>query len=149
MGESRLRPDRPATTPAAPAPSPADTLTRRRLRILAHHRVRHLGVGEDIDHGLAETIATATTRRPLDGAHPGDADIAVVWFRDGDGDLAAVLAGLVETTTSLIWLFTPAAGRPGHIGDARILSAARAAEAFAEPGMLVRPHWTGTRLHVA
>lgn len=119
-----------------------------RLRVRVGQRVCRLGAGPDIDEVVDRAIAVAAGGPLVDGDCVG-ADVAVVWFRRGDGDLDTLLARLADTVTELVWLFTPAAGQPGHLGDEHILAAARRAEMFAEPGVMARPRWTGTRLHPA
>lgn len=119
-----------------------------RLRVRAGQRVCRLGASADIDEVVDRAIAVATGSPPVDG-DCSEAAVAVVWFRRGDGDLGALLTRLADTVTELVWLFTPAAGQPGHLGDEHILAAARRAEMFAEPGVMARPRWTGTRLHPA
>ncbi|MGW5317873.1 DUF3052 family protein [Nocardia thailandica] len=121
-----------------------------RLRVRVGQRVCRLGAGPDIDEVVDRAIAVATGSPPIDRDCVG-ADVAVVWFRRGDGDLDTVLARLADTVTELelVWLFTPAVGCPGHLGDGQVLAAARRAEMFAEPGVMARPRWTGTRLHPA
>lgn len=105
-----------------------------------------LGVGADIDP-VVDLAITAASQYPVTEGGCGHADVAVLWFRAGDGDLGALISALAEIVGELIWLFTPAAGHPGHLGDAQILAAARQAGVFAEPGVMARRSWTGTRLH--
>lgn len=75
-------------------------------------------------------------------------DVALVWFRDTDGDLVDVLVdvitGLGEDGT--VWLLTPKRGRGGYVEPSDIAEAAPIAGLSRTSLAAVSPDWTGTRL---
>ncbi len=76
------------------------------------------------------------------------ADVVLLWFRDGDGDL---VDALVDALTNLgdggvVWLLTPKLGRPDHVEPGDIEEAAPTAGLHATSSISACPDWSGTRL---
>lgn len=110
--------------------------------------VLEIGDDEDADTALRAAIES-TIGAPMVGDDFGDvADIVVLWWRDDDGDLVDALVDALSAITSggVVWLFTPKAGRDGHVEPSEIGEAARTAGLSSTKSMSAAPDWAGTRL---
>lgn len=102
----------------------------------------------DVDEALREGIAEATGQ-PLVGDDYGDVtDAAIVWYRDGDGDLADVL---LDVQTLLddgapIWLLTLKAGLPGYVEQRDIEEGASLSGLHATSAFVISSSWKATQL---
>jgi hypothetical protein len=79
--------------------------------------IQEFGYDEDVDQDLRAGIETATGE-PIVFEDYGDVtDGALVWFRDGDEDLADLLMdaqSLLDDGASM-WVLTPKKGIAGHV----------------------------------
>src|SRR5260370_41552524 len=78
-------------------------------------------------------------------------DVVLLWWRDGDGDLFDALADALTPLADggYIWLFTPKAGRGGHVEPSEIGGAAPTAGLSQSSTGRGGGGWAGTRLVAA
>ncbi|WP_435260572.1 DUF3052 domain-containing protein [Streptomyces sp. 1222.5] len=112
--------------------------------------VREIGWDEDSDHDLREAAAARTGTDLMDENYDDTVDIVLLWLRDGDADLCAVLS---EALVSLacrgcIWLLTPKVGRGMYVKPSAIAEAATSAGLARTRFLSVSGDWYGTRLAV-
>ena len=91
--------------------------------------VLEIGADTDADEQLRTAIETSVGT-PMLGEESDDvADLVVLWWRDDDGDLVDALVDALSSIASggVVWLFTPKAGRDGHVEPSEIGEAARTA----------------------
>jgi hypothetical protein len=110
--------------------------------------IQEFGYDDDVDEDLRSGLETLTGNDLVDEDYDDVTDGAVIWFRDGDGDLADVL---VDALTVLddngpIWLLTPKAGRPGHVTPSDIEEAAKTSGLHPMTTFAAGPDWSAIRL---
>ncbi|TGA91888.1 DUF3052 domain-containing protein [Streptomyces sp. MZ04] len=111
--------------------------------------VQELGYDyDDVEKELREAIEELTGNDLVDEKYDDVVDAVIVWFRDGDGDLADAL---VDATTliedgALIWLFTPKSGRDGHVEPSDIQEAVVTAGLQQVGSATAGRDWNGLRL---
>ena len=133
---------------SATAEGPADADLARRLGVTAGQVVQEFGWDEDVDDALREQVEQ-TSGSPLEDEDSIEvADVVLLWYRDGDGDLVDVL---MDSLTNLgdggvVWLLTPKLGRPDHVEPGDIEEAAPTAGLHATSSISACPDWSGTRL---
>ena len=103
---------------------------------------------DDVDEALRAALA-AVTGQDLVGEDYGDVtDVALVWYRDGDGDLADLLMD-VQTLLDdkgVVWLLTPKAGRPNRVEPQDIEEGASLAGLHATSQFVAAADWVVTQL---
>lgn len=120
-----------------------------RLGIDSQMIVMEIGWGEDCDEQLRDVIAE---RVGEDGLVDEDSDevvdVALLWFREGDGDLADALVDAIAplADSGWIWLFTPKRGRDGYVEPSEIAEAAAIAGLSQTTIATVGDDWTAARL---
>lgn len=119
-----------------------------RLGLAEGQIVQEIGYDEDVDHELRDA-AEAVVGSPLeDDGYDGGADVVLLWWRDGDGDLTDdlvdALAHLVDGGT--LALLTPRAREDGAVDPADLEDAASTAGLRPSGQINVAPEWFGTRL---
>jgi len=119
-----------------------------RLGLAPGNVVQELGYDDDCDDGLRESVAQLTGSTLVDEDHDDVVDAVLLWWRDDDGDL---VDALVDSLVSLedggvVWLFTPKAGRDGHVEPGDIGDAAPTAGLHQTSSISAAPDWSGTRL---
>ncbi|SLH42158.1 Protein of uncharacterised function (DUF3052) [Mycobacteroides abscessus subsp. abscessus] len=74
-------------------------------------------------------------------------DAVLLWWRDGDGDLADELMEVISPLADdgFIWVLTPKTGRPGHVDPSEIAEAAPTA-GLTQTSAISLGSWTGSRL---
>jgi hypothetical protein len=102
----------------------------------------------DADEALRAGIEAATGHALVGEEHGDVTDAALIWYRDGDDDLADIL---MDSQTLLddgapVWLLTPKAGKPGHVPQRDIEEAASLAGLHATSTFVAGAGWTATRL---
>lgn len=133
---------------SATADGSADVDLARRLGIVTGQVVQEFGWDDDVDEALREAVE-ATAGSPLEDEDSIEvADLVLLWFRDGDGDLVDVL---MDSLTNLgdggvVWLLTPKLGRPDHVEPGDIEEAAPTAGLHVTSSTSACPDWSGTRL---
>lgn len=88
-----------------------------------------LGWDEDCDPAISESIEAVLGEDFLDEETDELCDVALLWWREDDGDL---VDGLVDATRPLaengrIWLLTPGAGTAGTVAPGEISESAQLA----------------------
>lgn len=133
---------------SATADTPADTDLARRLGVAAGQVVQEFGWDDDVDDRLRQQVE-AVAGEPIEDEDSIEvADLVLLWYRDGDGDLVDTL---VDSLTNLgdggvVWLLTPKLGRPDHVEPGDIEEAAPTAGLHATSSISACPDWSGTRL---
>lgn len=119
-----------------------------RLGFTAGQVVQELGYDDDVDDDLRAAIEDAIGGELVDEDYDDVADVVLLWWRDGDGDL---VDSLVDALTPLadggyIWLLTPKAGREGHVEPSDIGEAAPTAGLSQTSSVSAARDWSGSRL---
>lgn len=132
----------------ATAGSAADQSMAGRLGLRPGQVVQEFGYDSDVDDALRLAIEDLTGNELVDEDVQEVVDVAIYWWRDGDGDL---VDSLVDALTNLadggvIWLFTPKSGRPGHVEPSDIEESAPTAGLHATSTISACRDWTGTQL---
>ena len=119
-----------------------------RLGFLSGHVVQEFGWGEDVDDDLRAEIEELVGSELVDEDYGDVTDGVVVWWREDDGDLADMLVDVqtVLDDGGLIWIFTPKAGRDGHVGHKDLQEAATTAGLHATSTFAIAPDWSATKL---
>jgi DUF3052 family protein len=107
-------------------------------------------VGEGGDDGVRDAVEDAIGDALAPADREATADAVLVWFSDGDDDLADTLVDATAEIldTGVIWVLTPKVGRPGYVEFADISEAAVVAGLASTSGTPIADDWTATRLVV-
>jgi hypothetical protein len=110
--------------------------------------VQEFGYDDDVDDELRLAIEELTGNELADEDSQDVVDVALCWWRDGDGDLVDALVDAVTNLAGggVIWLLTPKSGRDGHVEPSDIEEAAPTAGLHATSTISACQDWTGTRL---
>ncbi|WP_436772942.1 DUF3052 domain-containing protein [Yinghuangia sp. YIM S09857] len=111
--------------------------------------VQELGYDDDCDEEFREAIAEVTGNDLVDEDYDEDvADVVILWFRDGDGDLADSLVDALTTLTDggTVWLLTPKTGRDGYVEPSDIGESAQTAGLSGTTTTAIAKDWSGARL---
>jgi len=103
---------------------------------------------DDADEALRAALAEATGQDLVDEDYGDVTDAALVWFREGDDDLADLLMD-VQTLLDdkgVVWLLTPKAGLPRHVEPRDVEEGASLAGLHATSTFVAAPEWTVTQL---
>ena len=119
-----------------------------RLGFVPDTVIQELGWDDDVDADLRASIEAHTGNLLVDGEATEVVDGVILWWRDGDGDLADALmdalADLVEGGS--IWLLTPKVGRDGYVSGADIGEAAPVAGLSTTTTSSATADWAATKL---
>lgn len=128
--------------------SAGDAHGAARLGLSAGQIVTEFGYDDDVDHGLREAIEDIIGSDLMEEDSDEVVDAVVLWWRDGDGDLADMLVDTLGTLTTggTIWLLTPKVGRAGHLDPSEAEEAAPAVGLHATSTISVCEDWAATRL---
>ena len=85
----------------------------RRLGLQSGQVVQELGWDEDCDDDLRADIEDVTGSELVDAGIGEVADVVLLWWRDGDGDLVDALVDAKTDLTEggVVWLLTPKVGQ--------------------------------------
>ncbi len=119
-----------------------------RLGLQSGQVVQELGWDEDCDDDLRAEIEDVTGSELLDAGIGEVADLVVLWWRQGDGDL---VDALVDAKTDLteggsVWLLTPKVGRGGYVDPSDVSDAAPTAGLSTTTTVSAAPDWSGVKL---
>jgi len=119
-----------------------------RLGFVPDTVIQELGWDDDVDANLRASIEAHTGNALVDGEATDVVDGVILWWRDGDGDLADALmdalADLAEGGS--IWLLTPKVGRAGYVSGADIVEAAPVAGLSTTTTSSATAEWAATKL---
>ncbi len=110
--------------------------------------VMEMGWDEDVDDDLRSAVEEITGEELLDEDADDVVDIVLLWFRDGDGDLADVLVDAIAPLADdgFIWLVTPKRGTPGYVEPSDIGEAATTAGLSQTSLAKIGAEWSAARL---
>ncbi|MFL6182106.1 MAG: DUF3052 domain-containing protein [Actinomycetes bacterium] len=130
------------------APGDGSSSLADRMGFSAGQVVLEIGADSDADQELRESIETTTGAVMVGEEFEDVADLVVLWWRYDDGDLVDALVDALSSITSggVVWLFTPKAGRDGHVEPSEIGEAARTAGLSSTKSISAAAEWAGTRL---
>ena len=119
-----------------------------RLGLRAGIVVQELGWDEDCDDDLRADVEDVTGSELVDVDLGDVADVVLLWWRDGDGDL---VDALVDAKTDLaeggvVWLLTPKVGRAGHVDPSDVTDAAPTAGLATTSTVSAADDWSGIML---
>ena len=119
-----------------------------RLGLRAGIVVQELGWDEDCDDDLRADVEDVTGSELVDVDLGDVADVVLLWWRDGDGDL---VDALVDAKTDLaeggvVWLLTPKVGRAGHVDPSDVTDAAPTAGLATTTTVSAADDWSGIKL---
>ena len=126
----------------------ADSNVAERLGFKQGDLIQEFGYDEDVDFDLRDAIEEAVGSDLLDEEDHDVADAAIVWWRDGDGDLVDMLMDAQTTLhePGIVWLLTPKQGRDGHVRPVEVQEAAPPAGLHSTSSVGVSKDWSATRL---
>lgn len=130
------------------AESAAGQSSAARLGLRTGQVVQEFGYDDDVDHELRSEIEDLIGNQLIEEDVHEVVDVAIFWWRDGDGDLVdALVDGLTNLAEGgVIWLLTPKSGREGHVEPSDIEESAPTAGLHATSTLSACQDWTGTRL---
>ncbi len=110
--------------------------------------VQELGYDDDVDHDLRDAIEELLDDELVDEESDEVIDVALLWFRDYDGDLVDALVDAIAplADNGVIWLLTPKRGQDGYVEPADIAEAAPTAGLSQTSILPIGSDWTATRL---
>ncbi|GDY30430.1 DUF3052 domain-containing protein [Gandjariella thermophila] len=110
--------------------------------------VQELGWDEDVDDELRAAVEEQCGGELLDEDADEVVDVVLMWWRDGDGDLADDLVDAIGplADNGVIWVLTPKTGREGHVEPSDIADAAKTAGLAQTSNISAAADWAGTRL---
>ena len=110
--------------------------------------VLEIGYGSDCDDSLRSAITAITGTEFIEDQSNEVVDAAIIWWRDGDGELEDELVDALTflSESGSIWILTPKAGRAGHVEPSDIQDAAPNAGLSQTSTLAVAADWTATHL---
>ena len=110
--------------------------------------IQELGWDEDVDDELRQAIEGYTGNALVDGEATEVVDGVILWWRDGDGDLAdALMDALADLAEGgAIWLLTPKVGREGYVDASDIAEATETAGLSTTSSLTPTENWSATKL---
>ena len=125
-----------------------DTSMVSRLGLTQGMFVQEFGHDADVCEALRKAIMSVTGEDLVDEDYGDVTDAAIVWFREGDDDLADLLMDVQSLLdgSSQVVLLTPKAGRAGHVFPRDVAEASSLAGLHATSTFVVDADWTATQL---
>jgi hypothetical protein len=110
--------------------------------------VQELGWDEDVDDSVRVAIEDTIDGDMVDGDYGDVVEAVVLWYRDGDDDLADALMDSLSDLVGggAVWLFTPKVGRPDAVAPSDIAEAAPIAGLSHTTTIPISADWTATKL---
>lgn len=133
---------------SASAPSSESLEVASRLALESGLVVQEIGFDSDSDQNLRAGVVAISGAEMVDLDYEDVVDVALMWFREDDGDLTDALVDAITPLADqgVVWLLTPKPGRPGHIEPEDITEAAQTAGLRQTSTISAGSHWQGTRL---
>jgi len=125
-----------------------DSGTIARLGLTPGLVIQEFGYDDDCDEAFRDAIQSATGEDLVDEGFGDVTDGVIVWFRDGDDDLADLLMD-VQTLLddgACVWLLTPKSGVTGHVTPRDVGEAASLAGLHQTSSFVIGESWTATQL---
>ena len=118
------------------------------LNLTTGQIVQEIGYDDDVDLDLRDAIEDMIGEDLEDEDTQEIVDAVILWWREGDGDLTDAMVDTLRNIDSgaPVWVFTPKAGRAGHVNPAEVQDAAETAGLRVMSSVSLAPEWTGTRL---
>jgi len=109
---------------------------------------QELGWDEDVDEAVRDAVEERCGDELLDEDADDVIDLVLLWWREGDGDLADALINAIGplADNGVIWVLTPKTGRSGHVEPSEIAEAALTAGLSQTSNATVSDGWAGSRL---
>ncbi len=119
-----------------------------RMGLRAGMIVMEIGYDDDVDEQLRGDVLEITGEEIVDEDSDEVVDVVLLWYRDGDGDLADTLVDAIAPLADdgVIWLLTPKRGRPDYVVPSDIVEAASIAGLSQTSIATVGSNWAGARL---
>lgn len=110
--------------------------------------LQEFGYDDDVDAALRDAIQEVTGEQIEDEEFGHVADGVLLWFRDGDDDLADLLMDVQSLLDDggTVWLFTPKAGTSGHVQPRDVQEGASLAGLHGTSTFMIGDVWSCTRL---
>ena len=110
--------------------------------------VQELGWDTDVDEAVRDAVEERCGDELLDEDAQDVMDVVLLWWRDGDGDLADDLVDAMSllAENGVVWVLTPKTGRPGYVEPSDIAEAAAPAGLSQTSNISVTEDWAGARL---
>jgi hypothetical protein len=127
---------------------PSGTGIAERLGLKPGMIVMESGYDDDCDEELRESITEQIGEDMVDEDTDEVVDVAVLWYREGDGDLADVLVDAIAPLADdgYIWLLTPKRGRDNYVEPSDVAEAASIAGLSQTSIATVGHEWAAARL---
>lgn len=131
----------------SPTP-PSGTGIAERLGLKPGMIVMESGYDDDADEELRDGIAETIGEDMVDEDTDEVVDVVVLWYRDGDGDLADVLVDAIAPLADdgYIWLLTPKRGRDNYVEPSDVAEAASIAGLSQTSIATIGHEWAAARL---
>jgi hypothetical protein len=110
--------------------------------------VMEIGFDDDADQDLRESIEVCSGEELVPEDSDEVVDAVLLWYREGDGDLADVLVDAISplADAGFIWLLTPKRGRAGYVEPSDIAEAAAVAGLSQTSITTAGTEWSAARL---
>jgi hypothetical protein len=110
--------------------------------------VMESGYDDDVDEDLRADVARCTGEDMVEDDTDEVVDVVLLWYRDGDDDLADVLVDSIGPLADdgYIWLLTPKRGRDSYVEPSDIAEAASIAGLSQTSIATVGDDWSAARL---
>jgi hypothetical protein len=110
--------------------------------------VMEMGYDDDVDTDLRDDIEDVTGEELVDEDTDEVVDVVLLWYRDGDDDLADTLVDAISPLADdgMIWLLTPKRGRADYVEPSDIAEAASIAGLSQTSIATVGADWSAARL---
>lgn len=119
-----------------------------RFGLKKEHIIQEFGFDDDVDQDLRVGIEAVTEEPIVFEDYGAVTDGALVWFREGDEDLADLLMdaqALLDDGASM-WVLTPKKGINGHVEPRVVGESASLAGLHATSTFVVGESWSCTQL---
>lgn len=132
----------------SPSAGDADQLVGERLGLRPGMVVQELGWDEDVDDAVRAAIEDTIDADLVDGDYGDVVDAVLLWWRDGDGDLADALMDSLSDLIGggAVWLLSPKVGRPAAVPASDVAEAAPIAGLSNTTTIPISADWSATKL---
>jgi hypothetical protein len=129
---------------------PSGTGTADRLGLKPGMIVMESGYDDDVDEALRESVIAAVgdAENLVEEDTDEVVDVVLLWYRDGDEDLADVLVDAIAPLADdgYIWLLTPKRGQDNYVEPSDIAEAAAIAGLSQTSIATIGHEWAAARL---